>query len=51
MIGGEFGTVQGKEYSDQKRGTYEPEWVDIDSHFILHVRPKQVSLKIKRLFV
>ncbi|ALC82768.1 MULTISPECIES: NUDIX hydrolase [Bacillus] len=50
IIGGDFGTGQGKEFSNKKRGTYEPMWIDIHSLSSIDIRPREVSARIQSLF-
>ncbi|MGG3624261.1 NUDIX domain-containing protein [Bacillus gobiensis] len=50
IIGGDFGTGQGKEFSNKKRGTYEPLWIDIHSLSSIDIRPREVSERIQSLF-
>ncbi|GIN86218.1 DNA mismatch repair protein MutT [Heyndrickxia sporothermodurans] len=52
IIGGEFGTGMGAEFTDtnRNRGTYEPVWVEIDKLSLIDIRPREVALKIEKLF-
>jgi 8-oxo-dGTP diphosphatase len=52
IIDGEFGTGQGEEYTDENRdrGTYLPMWVDLDKLSSIDVKPKEVALKVQRIF-
>lgn len=42
IIGGEFGTGQGEEYSDTSRGKYLPVWVELKKLHTLDVVPSEV---------
>jgi|SRR5690625_132679 len=50
IIGGVFGTGQGEEFSDESKGTYIPEWVDVDDLVSIDVKPKEVAEKVHSLF-
>jgi len=52
IIGGEFGTGQGEEYTDESRnrGSYTPMWIDLDKLSFINVIPKEVASKVQRLF-
>jgi len=52
IIGGEFGTGQGEEYTDENRnrGSYTPMWVELDKLSSINVIPKEVALKVQMLF-
>lgn len=52
IVGGEFGTGQGEEMqkNEQERGTYQPIWVDINSLFMIDVKPNEISEKIQKSF-
>lgn len=52
IINGIFGSGQGEEYTDEKRGrgVYRPIWIDIEKLSLINVIPKEVALKIQSLF-
>ena len=52
IISGIFGSGQGEEYTDEKRGrgVYRPIWIDIEKLSLINVIPKEVALKIQSLF-
>jgi len=51
IIGGEFGTGQGEEYTDNERdrGTYLPVWVEFKELSTIDVRPKEVAKIVQTL--
>ncbi|KAB8138008.1 NUDIX domain-containing protein [Gracilibacillus oryzae] len=50
IVGGNFGTGQGEELSDERKGTYIPVWVEIHELLSIEVKPKEVAEKIYFLF-
>ncbi|MFC0189477.1 NUDIX domain-containing protein [Fictibacillus aquaticus] len=52
IIEGDFGTGMGVEYTDsnRNRGTYLPVWIELNQLTNIDVRPKEVVLKIQKLF-
>lgn len=46
IIGGQFGTGQGEEFTDTTNGRYVPLWVDLDNLRVLDVIPQEVVEKI-----
>lgn len=52
IISGIFGSGQGEEYTDEKRGrgVYRPIWIDIEKLSLINIIPKEVALKIQSLF-
>lgn len=50
IVGGNFGTGQGEEFSDESKGTYTPMWVNIDDLSSIDVKPREVAEKIQSLY-
>lgn len=50
IVGGVFGTGEGKEFLDVNKGTYNPMRVDIDDLFSIDVKPKEVAEKVQSLY-
>ncbi|WP_051348494.1 NUDIX hydrolase [Peribacillus kribbensis] len=48
MIGGDFGTGGGDEFTDVKkdRGTYEPLWVSLGALSEMDIRPREIADKL-----
>ncbi|WP_155591827.1 NUDIX hydrolase [Lysinibacillus cavernae] len=53
IVGGEFGTGQGEEFTDKykDRGTYLPVWIGIEKMLSMDVKPQEVALKIQSLYM
>lgn len=51
VIGGTFGTGEGKEYKDKcrNRGTYEPMWIGLEQLSSLDVHPIEIAEKVSFL--
>lgn len=52
VIGGTFGTGQGKEFGGEvrDRGTYEPTWIELDNLLSLDVHPIEIAEKVYSLY-
>lgn len=50
IVGGDFGTGQGEEFSEENSETYIPMWVDINNLSTIDIKPKEVAEKIQSLF-
>lgn len=52
VIGGTFGTGQGKEFSGEvrDRGAYEPTWIELDNLLSLDVHPIEIAEKVYSLY-
>ncbi|MFD1927495.1 NUDIX domain-containing protein [Sporosarcina siberiensis] len=50
IVGGVFGTGQGEEFSNENKGVYIPEWVNIDDLHSINVKPKEVAEKVQSLY-
>lgn len=52
IIGGVFGTGSGEEYlaNNKDRGTYMPIWLEIEKLPFVDVRPKEVALKLFKIY-
>ena len=46
IIGGQFGTGQGEEFTDTTKGSYLPLWVEIENLRVLDVVPREVVEQI-----
>ncbi|MCF6136859.1 NUDIX hydrolase [Pseudalkalibacillus berkeleyi] len=49
ILGGEFGTGLGEEFSSSKRGLYQPIWYEIDLLSEIDLRPKSMLTKLQSI--
>ena len=49
IIGGQFGTGQGEEFTDTTKGSYLPMWVELENLTALDVLPQEVVEQIRLL--
>jgi 8-oxo-dGTP diphosphatase len=52
IVGGDFGTGKGEEYTNpnRNRGTYEPIWVPVGEFSTLDIRPKEIKEMVPKSY-